>query len=259
MFDTERNQPIRVCATASGFSMRILGIANGTLMTPMPSSQFASSFAFASKVDFLLVDRIAVQATWANAGPEVATQVFASAGFSVETAGQYPVTDRSELLLLRLRPAYEPLPVVPRTALDPATVVRARAAFANGWVLRGIEPHVVDATHVAFTFLLHAPGRIEGRPELLAHLRDRNDRYLARWSGRLPLPSEPPGEALVTVTTSSFDVSESGEDARIACGIGLRPELLVEPTLVDIVSSDPGVALERGRIALIHAPKPRTR
>ncbi len=51
MFDTERNQPIRVWAVASGFSMRTLGIANGTLITPIPSSRAASWLASASKVD----------------------------------------------------------------------------------------------------------------------------------------------------------------------------------------------------------------
>ena len=29
MFDTERNQPMRVCAVASGFSTRMLGMAKG--------------------------------------------------------------------------------------------------------------------------------------------------------------------------------------------------------------------------------------
>jgi hypothetical protein len=51
MFDTERNQPMRVCASASGFSMRTLGIAKGTLITPMPSSSGASFLAPATKVE----------------------------------------------------------------------------------------------------------------------------------------------------------------------------------------------------------------
>src|SRR5260370_12270050 len=51
MFETERNQPMRVCAVASGFSMRMFGIANGTLMTPMPSSRAASFFAPSTKVE----------------------------------------------------------------------------------------------------------------------------------------------------------------------------------------------------------------
>lgn len=51
MLDTGRNQPMRVCAVASGFSMRTLGIANGTLMTPMPSSSACSFFAPSTKVE----------------------------------------------------------------------------------------------------------------------------------------------------------------------------------------------------------------
>ena len=51
MLETDRNQPMRVCASASGFSMRTLGIANGTLMTPMPSSSAASFLAPATKVE----------------------------------------------------------------------------------------------------------------------------------------------------------------------------------------------------------------
>ena len=54
MFETERNQPMRVWAVASGFSMRTFGIANGTLITPIPSSQFASCVALASKVDMIV-------------------------------------------------------------------------------------------------------------------------------------------------------------------------------------------------------------
>jgi len=50
MFETDRNQPIRVCALASGFSMRMFGIANGTLMTPVPSPKGASFFASALNV-----------------------------------------------------------------------------------------------------------------------------------------------------------------------------------------------------------------
>ena len=51
MFETDRNHPIRVWAIASGFSMRTLGIANGTLMTPMPSSRSASFLAPATNVE----------------------------------------------------------------------------------------------------------------------------------------------------------------------------------------------------------------
>src|SRR4029077_7523175 len=40
--DTDRNQPIRVCATASGFSMRRLGMSYGMLIRPMPCSNGAS-------------------------------------------------------------------------------------------------------------------------------------------------------------------------------------------------------------------------
>ena len=54
MFETERNQPIRVWAVASGFSIRTLGIVNGTLITPIPSSQFASCLASGSKVDMIV-------------------------------------------------------------------------------------------------------------------------------------------------------------------------------------------------------------
>ena len=51
MFETDRNQPMRVWAIASGFSMRMLGIANGTLMTPMASSSGASLLASALNVE----------------------------------------------------------------------------------------------------------------------------------------------------------------------------------------------------------------
>ena len=54
MFETDRNQPMRVCAVASGFSMRMLGIANGTLMTPMPSSRGASFFAPSTNVEMMV-------------------------------------------------------------------------------------------------------------------------------------------------------------------------------------------------------------
>ena len=54
MFETDRNQPIRVWAVASGFSMRTFGIANGTLMTPMPSSNGASCFAAGSNVETMV-------------------------------------------------------------------------------------------------------------------------------------------------------------------------------------------------------------
>jgi hypothetical protein len=42
MFDTERNRPIRVWASASPFSQRRLGMSNGTLTNPMPRSKGAS-------------------------------------------------------------------------------------------------------------------------------------------------------------------------------------------------------------------------
>ena len=38
MFDTERNQPIRVCAIALPFSQRTFGISNGMSAKPMPYS-----------------------------------------------------------------------------------------------------------------------------------------------------------------------------------------------------------------------------
>ena len=38
MFETERNQPMRVCAAASGFSHWTLAISNGMSTNPMPSS-----------------------------------------------------------------------------------------------------------------------------------------------------------------------------------------------------------------------------
>src|SRR6267378_4214224 len=44
MFETDRYQPMRVCASASGFSMRRFGIRNGTLTRPMPSSGGCSCF-----------------------------------------------------------------------------------------------------------------------------------------------------------------------------------------------------------------------
>src|SRR5262250_1550591 len=57
MFETDRNQPIRVWAIASGFSMRTLGIAKGTLMTPIPSSSAASFLALTSNVEQIVVAR----------------------------------------------------------------------------------------------------------------------------------------------------------------------------------------------------------
>src|SRR2546428_6157430 len=54
MFETDRNQPIRVWAVAPGFSIRTLGMANGTLMTPMPSSKGASFFAAALKMETMV-------------------------------------------------------------------------------------------------------------------------------------------------------------------------------------------------------------
>src|SRR2546425_2048829 len=53
MFDTERNQPMRVWAVASGFSMRTLGIMKGMLMAVMPSSNGASFFASGLNVDMI--------------------------------------------------------------------------------------------------------------------------------------------------------------------------------------------------------------
>ena len=54
MFETDRNQPIRVWAVDSGFSMRTLGMANGTLMTPIPSSKGASFFAAGLNVEMMV-------------------------------------------------------------------------------------------------------------------------------------------------------------------------------------------------------------
>ena len=51
MFDTERNQPMRACATASGFSARKFGIANGVLTRPMPSSNGSSCFGSGAKIE----------------------------------------------------------------------------------------------------------------------------------------------------------------------------------------------------------------
>ena len=51
MFETERNQPMRVCASASPFSQRRLGISNGLSTKPMPSSIGTSCLASAVKVD----------------------------------------------------------------------------------------------------------------------------------------------------------------------------------------------------------------
>ena len=55
MFDTERNQPMRVCASASGFSMRMLGIANGTLIdAPCPARTAPRASAPATKCETMV-------------------------------------------------------------------------------------------------------------------------------------------------------------------------------------------------------------
>jgi hypothetical protein len=75
MLDTARNQPMRVCAAASGFSMRTLGIANGTLITPMPSSSACSFFpdegredgrrhAAVQPGDWLALHRLGQESSW---------------------------------------------------------------------------------------------------------------------------------------------------------------------------------------------------
>jgi hypothetical protein len=51
MFETERNQPMRTCASADGFSRRILGTLKGVLVSPMPSSNGSSFLAPAAKID----------------------------------------------------------------------------------------------------------------------------------------------------------------------------------------------------------------
>jgi hypothetical protein len=51
MFETERNQPMRVWAVASGFSMRTFGITKGMLMAVMPSSEGVWFLASAANVD----------------------------------------------------------------------------------------------------------------------------------------------------------------------------------------------------------------
>jgi len=49
--ETDRNQPIRVCATASGFSMRRLGMSYAMLIRPMPCSNGASCLGQAKQGD----------------------------------------------------------------------------------------------------------------------------------------------------------------------------------------------------------------
>ena len=51
MLDTERNQPMRVWASASPFSQRRLGMSNGTSTNPMPSSNGASCVWSGLKID----------------------------------------------------------------------------------------------------------------------------------------------------------------------------------------------------------------
>ena len=52
MFDTERNQPMRVCASASPFSQRRLGISNGTsTRTPCRARPAARAFGSGTKID----------------------------------------------------------------------------------------------------------------------------------------------------------------------------------------------------------------
>src|SRR2546426_8803906 len=67
MFDTERNQPMRVWAVASGFSMRTLGIMKGMLMAVMPSSNGASFFASGLNVD--MIDGATVRCSHATGFP----------------------------------------------------------------------------------------------------------------------------------------------------------------------------------------------
>ena len=50
MFETERNQPMRVNAAASGFSQETLAISNGMSTRPMPISNGAWCLAPAAKV-----------------------------------------------------------------------------------------------------------------------------------------------------------------------------------------------------------------
>ena len=51
MLDTERNQPMRVCVAASGFSARMFGMAKGVLTSPMPNSKGIACFGSATKVE----------------------------------------------------------------------------------------------------------------------------------------------------------------------------------------------------------------
>ena len=51
MLDTERNQPMRVCAAASGFSTRMFGMAKGVLTRPMPSSKGIACFGSGAKIE----------------------------------------------------------------------------------------------------------------------------------------------------------------------------------------------------------------
>ena len=54
IFETARNQPMRVCAAASGFSHCILAISNGISISPMPSSNGASCTALAANVEAMV-------------------------------------------------------------------------------------------------------------------------------------------------------------------------------------------------------------
>ena len=54
IFDTERNQPMRVCAAASGFSHWMFAISNGMSTSPMPSSKGAWCTVPAANVDAML-------------------------------------------------------------------------------------------------------------------------------------------------------------------------------------------------------------
>lgn len=51
MFDTERNQPMRVCAGTGTDSTRKLGMSNGMLIADMPSSNGCWPSAPAAKVE----------------------------------------------------------------------------------------------------------------------------------------------------------------------------------------------------------------
>ncbi len=51
MLETDRNHPIRVCASASGFSTLMLGMAKGISTAPIASSNAPSCLAFGANSD----------------------------------------------------------------------------------------------------------------------------------------------------------------------------------------------------------------